>query len=52
MRITHVFADGTEKTDIRGHVIKVEEAPAFYDIYKKIVRRINQNDSGRVQESN
>lgn len=43
MAILHIFADGTTSTDITGHVVKKEDAEAFYDIVNEINRRL-QNE--------
>lgn len=45
MRITHVLADGSVKTDITGHVVKVQEAKDFYEKLDSINRRILTNES-------
>lgn len=36
MIITHVLADGTEVTDISGHIVS-EENKDFYQVVEKII---------------
>lgn len=36
--IRHILMDGTEVSDISGHVIKAEEHPVLYEV----INRINQ----------
>ena len=43
MNIIHVLADGTQKTDITGHVVKKKDAEALYEIFTRIKRR-SQNE--------
>lgn len=39
MKITHVLADGTQKTDITGHVVKKNDTE-LYKIITRIKRRL------------
>lgn len=50
MIITHILADGTRKTDITGHVVKLEEAKPTYDILTRINRRL-QNGNQQKKKS-
>ena len=38
MKIIHVLADGTQKTDITGHVVKKKDTE-IYEIITRIKRR-------------
>ena len=42
MKIIHVLADGTQKTDITGHVVKKKDTE-LYEIITRIKRRL-QNE--------
>lgn len=42
MKIIHVLADGTEKTDITGHVVKKKDTEVFYDIITQILKKKSQ----------
>lgn len=44
MKITHILADGTKKTDITGHVVKKNDTE-LYEIITRIKRRL-QNEQG------
>ena len=44
MKIIHVLADGTQKTDLSGHVVK--DLKQTYEIITQIKRRLqNEKDS-------
>lgn len=44
MKIIHVLADGTQKTDLTGHVVK--DTKTTYEIITQIKRRLqNEKDS-------
>lgn len=43
MRISHVLADGTELSDITNHVVKVNEANAFYEKLHSIRKRLTES---------
>lgn len=47
MKIIHVLADGTEKTDITDHVVKVNEAEAFYDTLHRVVKKVSANEKNK-----
>lgn len=49
MAILHIFADGTTTTDITGHVVKKEDAEAFYDIVREMNRRLRNERSKGVR---
>lgn len=36
IRIIHVLSNGTELKDIKGHVIKKEDAPTVYQVLEQI----------------
>lgn len=35
-QITHILADGTKKTDITGHIVKIADAPAVYELIHRM----------------
>lgn len=37
--VYHIFKDGTVKTDITGHIVKVSDVPQVYDLIANIERR-------------
>lgn len=37
--VFHVMKDGTVKTDIRGHIIKISDVPQVYDLISIIEKR-------------
>lgn len=47
MKIIHVLADGTEKTDITGHVVKKKDTEALYEIFTQIVKRKSQKTNSK-----
>ena len=42
MVITHILADGTEKTDITGHVVKKKDTEDLYEIFTQILKKRSQ----------
>lgn len=36
--VYHILADGTTVTDITGHIVKMEDAPAVYELMDSINR--------------
>ena len=46
MTITHILADGTKKTDIKGHIVKNKKT---YEIISQISRRL-QNEKNNIQK--
>ena len=48
MKIIHVLADGTQKTDITGHVVKKEDTEAIYEIFTQIIKRKSQKANGKT----
>lgn len=36
--IIHILKDGTQKTDLTGHVVKASDAPAVYDLIHRMNR--------------
>ena len=52
MSVYHILKDGSRPKDITGHVVKVEEATTFYEIIKKLNRRLlNENQSSKTLRS-
>lgn len=52
MSVFHVLKDGSRPKDITGHVVKVEEATNFYEIIKKVNRRLlNENQNRKTLQS-
>jgi hypothetical protein len=47
MKIIHVLADGTQKTDISGHVVKKKDTEALYEIFTRIKRRLQNEKSDK-----
>lgn len=46
--VIHIMKDGTVKTDITGHVVKMDDAKAVYNVLDRINRRSNEkNKRGR-----
>jgi hypothetical protein len=39
MKIIHVLADGTQKTDITGHVVKKKDTEALYEIITRLKKK-------------
>ena len=37
--VYHIFKDGTVKTDITGHIVKVSDVPQVYELIANIERR-------------
>lgn len=54
--VYHVMADGTRKTDITGHIVKIEDAEEVYRLIHDIERRsrkkeVVKNDISRKRAS-
>ena len=43
--VYHVLRDGTVKTDITGHVVKVEDAEPVYRLLTSITKESRKRDS-------
>ena len=43
MAVKHIFADGSVHVDIKGHVVRIADAEAVYDL----IKTINQCSSRR-----
>ena len=39
MRIKHVMKDGTVKTDINGHIVRMSDAKTVYTLIEQINKR-------------
>lgn len=44
--VYHVMKDGSVKTDISGHVIKMSDAPTFY----QIIHNIKKKSKGKTRK--
>lgn len=42
--VFHILKDGTVKTDITGHVVKVSDVPQAYDLIAAIEKRSVKKD--------
>lgn len=49
MTITHILADGSQKTDLTGHVVKTKENT--YDILTRITRRLQNEKSYNTEKT-
>lgn len=45
MRVIHVLKDGSKVEDIRGHVVKMEDAEPLYKMIRDINRKSEQTQS-------
>jgi len=53
MSVYHILRDGSRPKDITGHVVKVEEATNFYEIIRKVNKRLlNEIQNGKRLSSN
>lgn len=53
MGVYHILRDGSRPKDITGHVVKVEEATNFYEIIRKVNKRLlNEIHNGKSLQSN
>jgi hypothetical protein len=48
MKIIHVLADGTKKTDITGHVVKKKDTEALYEIFTQILKKKSQKANSKT----
>lgn len=46
MAVIHILRDGSVVEDITGHVVRVEDAPALY----QLIDKINREGSGGKKE--
>ena len=37
--VYHILKDGTVKTDITGHVVKIADVPQVYDLISRLERK-------------
>lgn len=42
--VIHILKDGTKKTDLTGHIVKIADAPAVYEL----IHRMNQKRKERT----
>ena len=53
MSVYHILRDGSRPEDITDHVVKVEEATNFYEIIRKVNRRLlNEVQNDKCFQSN
>lgn len=51
MRVVHILKDGTVLKDITGHIVRVEDAPALYQLIDTINGSAKKNvHKERLQE--
>lgn len=48
--VYHVFKDGTVKTNITGHVIKMTDAPALYEFLHNFKRKNKKTNERKLKK--
>lgn len=43
--VKHILADGAQKTDITGHVVKASDAPAVYELIHRMNKETQKGKS-------
>ena len=50
MGVFHVLADGSRPTDITGHIVRLEDAPTFYQVMRNITRKANSEKQSNTYD--
>lgn len=40
--VTHILKDGTKLKDIRGHIVKIDQAKTAYSLLDRINRKVSK----------
>lgn len=49
--VKHILSDGTETSDIRGHLVKRSEAETVYRVIEKMRSGANEDYKGKAKEN-